>query len=118
MVSLERYCSIKKLTQASINSITTAGTSELANKRLLRMMTCTINSQQEDTLLNFCSNLEVVIGSSNVIEQLRKGIYFVTRECGTMFYLSEALLCKLFCSFFCSVVLSNNIYCRFGGGYI
>jgi len=81
MVSLERYCRIKKLTEASIESIAAAGTSELANKRLLRMMTCTINPKQEDTLFNFCSNLEVVIGSSdmtNVIEQLRKGTLIVT----------------------------------------
>ena len=83
MVSLKRYCGIKQLTEASIKFIAAAATSELANKRLLRMMTYSINPKQEDTLFNFCSNLEVVIGSSDmtsVIDQLRNGMFFVIME--------------------------------------
>ncbi|XP_065910070.1 uncharacterized protein [Dysidea avara] len=77
MVSLKRYCGIKRLTEASIKFIAAAATSELANKRLLRMMTYSINPKQEDTLFNFCSNLEVVIGSSDmtsVIDQFRSDL--------------------------------------------
>lgn len=105
MASLEKYCEIKKLTEASIKYIASAGTSELANRRLLHMMTCAIHPKQDDSLFLFCNHLEVVIGSSdvgNIVEQLRNGTFF---DVGSL-----SLLWKKFC------VISHQ-YCRFSGGH-
>ena len=77
MVSLERYCGVHKLTESTIEYIASAETSDLANQRLLNMMTCVIDHKHEDSLFHFVNNIEVVIGNSNltgIIEQLRNGM--------------------------------------------
>ena len=77
MVSLERYCGVWKLAESTIEYIAEAETADLANQRLLNMMTCVIDHRHEDTLFHFVNNIEVVIGNSNVmgiIEQLRNGM--------------------------------------------
>ncbi|XP_065910083.1 uncharacterized protein [Dysidea avara] len=77
MVSLERYCGVWKLAESTIEYIAEAETADLANQRLLNMMTCVIDHRHEDTLFHFVNNIEVVIGNSNVmgiIEQLRNDL--------------------------------------------
>jgi len=77
MISLERYCRICKLNESTIEYITSAETSDLANQRLLNMMTCVIDHREEDSLFHFVNNIEVVIGNSHltgIIEQLRNGM--------------------------------------------
>lgn len=76
MVSLERYSSIRKLSDDTVDFIISADNPDQANRRLFGYMTCVISPDHDDSLFNFCNNLEVVIGNRemlNVIEQLRNG---------------------------------------------
>ena len=76
MISLERYSSVYKMADSAIDLITSASTSDQANRRLFGYMTLVISPKLEDSLFTFCNNLEVVIGDHEmlgVIEQLRNG---------------------------------------------
>ena len=76
MVSLERYSSIHKMSDCSVDQIIAADNPDQANRRLFGYMTYVILPDHDDSLFTFCSNLEIVIGNHkmlNVIEQLRNG---------------------------------------------
>ena len=76
MISLERYLSIKKLSDAIVDYIASAGSPYQANRRLFGYMTYVISPDHEDSFFNFCNYLEMVIANPEmeaVIEQLRNG---------------------------------------------
>ena len=76
MISLERYLSVKKLSDSVVDFIVSASSPCQANRRLFGYMTCEISPDHEDSFFNFCNYLEIVIGNPEmeaVIEQLRNG---------------------------------------------